>query len=285
MSDSVLLFTGSSADITTGGLAKALRDIGATECDVLFIHSGMDLGLPYRGIRRKDLLAEMLHVLEDLHVGTLIFPTFTFSFCNNEPFDVQHSRTPMGALNEYARTHGTGVRSRDPLLSVFVMGDPFNLVDKPGRESIGRDSAYDRLHRCGKSAKFLFLGTDMRQCFTYTHYVEAIIGVPYRYNRTFTGTIIDNGAENVGQEAVLYTCYANCRLNPIPVVHNAMRAAGQLHTAPLGDTELCCFAEKDAWETLKSLLYENPLCLTDGTFDPTIHDTTYNNDTRIVSVK
>ena len=279
------LFTSPFATITTQSLAQALRDVGAADCDVLYIHTGMALGLPAKGLRRTELLALLLEVLEGLHVGTLVFPTFTFSFCNNEVFDVQHSKTPMGALNEYARRSGKGIRSRDPLLSVYVLGDPLNLADDLSIYSIGRDSSYDRLHHSGRKVKFLFLGADMRECFTYTHYAEAIIGVPYRYNRVFTGTVIDNNVEERNREAVLYTCYANVRLNPVPVVHNAMQAAGQLHTAPIGDATLCCFAEEDAWSTLEHLLHDNPLCLTDGTFDASVKDTTYDNSTRVVSVK
>ena len=279
------LFVSSAGTITTANLLTTLLKIGAQECDVLYIHTGMALGLPAKGMSRNELLAALLEVLENLHVGTLVFPAFTFSFCNNEPFDIQRTRTPMGALNEFVRKSGKGVRSRDPLLSVYVLGDPLNLVDNLGKYSIGRDSSYDRLHHCGREVRFLFLGADMRECFTYTHYAEAMIGVPYRYDRMFRGTIVDNGVEARDQEAILYTCYANCRLNPVPVVHNAMLQAGQLCTATVGEATLCCFSEKEAWGTLQRLLGENPLCLTDGTYDPSVQDTSYDNSTRVVSVK
>lgn len=278
-----ILFHGSHEAVSRGRIRDALMHVGAAECDALYIHTDMTFGLP--ALKRGDLLEELLALLEGLGVPTLVFPTFTFSFCNHEPFDVQKSRTPMGALNEYARKTGRGRRSRDPLLSVYVLGDPLNLVDNLGPYSIGEDSSYDRLRHCGKEVRFLFFGADMRDCFTYTHYVEAVTGVPYRYNREFTGTIVDG--ESFTQSRVwLYSTYANCRLSSEPVVHDAMRERGQLRTKAVGDGHLCCFREKDAYATISRLLAENPLCLTDGSFDEARKDTTYNpGDERVLSVR
>lgn len=278
-----VLFHSVMGDVSTGRVKTALQAVGAADCDVLYIHTDMTFGLP--AIKRGELLAELLGVIESLGVGTLVFPTFTFSFCNNEPFDVQNSRTPMGALNDYVRKSRRGVRSADPLLSVYVLGDKLNLVDNLSEYSIGAGSNYERLHLCGKDVRFLFFGADMSACFTYTHYMEAAIGVPYRYNREFTGLIIDEGQERPGH-AFLYSSYANCRLNPKPIVHDAMQKRGQLHKAPLGDAVLCCFREKDAHATITDLLTDDPLCLTDGKFDSSIRDTTYNpGGEHIVSVK
>lgn len=278
-----VLFRSPSGDVSAPNLVETLRSIGAADCDVLYIHTDMTFGLP--ALKRGQLLEEMVGVLDSLKVGTLVFPTFTFSFCNNEPFDVQKSHTAMGAINEYVRKSGRGTRSADPLLSVYVLGDKLNLVDNLSEYSIGVGSNYDRLHACGKEVKFLFLGADMRDCFTYTHYMEAIVGVPYRYNREFTGTIVDNGQEKFAH-AFLYSSYANCRLNPVPVVHDTMQKRGQLRKAVIGTGNICCFSEKDAFVSISDLLSENPLFLTDGTFDDAIKDTSYNlNGDHIVSVR
>jgi len=278
-----ILFHSKNGGVTARQMKSALCDIGAADCDVLYIHTDMRFGLP--ALKRGQLLAELIAILESLKVKTLIFPTFTFSFCNGESFDVQNSRTPMGAINEYVRKRGGGVRSTDPLLSVYVLGDTLNLLDGLSEYSIGSGSNYDRLHHCGKEVKFLFFGADMRECFTYTHYMEAIIGVPYRYNREFSGTVIDG--ENTYEKKVwLYSCYANVRLNPVPVVYNSMNKRGQLQTTDIGVGQLCCFREQDSFMTISDILADNPLCLIDGSFDFTQKDTRYNiNNERIISVR
>ena len=283
MDDSVL-FKSSIGNISKGDMLCALKDVGAHDCDILFIHTEINFGAPVGGLKRRELLASLMDILTELKVGTLIFPTFTFSFCNNEVYDIQNSKTYMGTLNEYARKICSGERSRDPLLSFYVIGEKYNLIDNIGNSSLGKGSGYDRLHNCGKRVKFLFFGADMRECFTYTHYIEAMAGVPYRYGRTFTGTIIDKGIELQNQSAILYTSYANCVLNDIPIVYNEMLKRGQLSMKQIGDGSVCCFSEADAYETCMSLLNADSCCLTDGAFDESKKDATYYKHGRVVSV-
>ena len=278
------LFTSQSGVISPRTIRDALHAVRAQECDVLYIHTGMRFGTPAGGISRKALLGSLLDALESLGVGTLIFPTFTFSFCNNEAYDRQKSPSQMGALNEFARKSGKGVRSADPLLSVYVIGKRTDLAENLSQYSIGEGSNYDKLHRCGEKVKFLFFGADMRECFTYTHYMEAILKSPYRYNREFSGTIIDNGQSRPAT-CYLYSSYANCTLNPEPVVYSEMKRRSQLLYTGLGDGTVLTLEEQDGFATIAELLEKDPYCLTDGTFDPARADRTYDNSVRVVSVK
>lgn len=282
--DTTPLFTSQAGNISAHTIQEALRTVRAHECDVLYIHTGMSFGIPAGGISRKTLLAALLDCLESLRVGTLIFPTFTFSFCNNEAYDRQKSPSQMGALNEFARKSGKGVRSADPLLSVCILGKRTDLAENLSQYSIGEGSNYDKLHHCGDKVKFLFFGADMRECFTYTHYMEAILKSPYRYDREFSGTIID-GDQTRQATCYLYSTYANCTLNPEPVVYNEMKRRGQLLYTGLGDGTVLTLEEQDGYATIAELLEKNPYCLTDGSFDPTRADRSYDNSTRVVSVK
>lgn len=277
-----ILFNSSHGSVKKSDFRTALQKTRAGECDVLYVHTDMTFGLP--ALPRRALLTELLQLLLDLNVRTLIFPTFTFSFCNNEIYDPETSKSQMGAINEFARKSGAGARTLDPLLSVYVIGDPLNLLEKPGVESIGVDSSYDRLHRSGQDVNFLFFGADMSACFTYTHYMEALKGVPYRYPRQFEGQIRING-ELQPATAILHSTYSNCCLNPVPITHNAMQAAGMLHKKEVGDNGLCCFSEKDGYRAISALIEENPFCFTDGKFDINQKDTAYNRGgQRVVSV-
>lgn len=270
---SPILFKNGNENITSENILNSLRQVGAADCDALYIHTDMTFGLPAMG--RKQLLTAILDIFLKLDVPTLVFPTFTFSFCNNEIYDPATSKTPMGAINEFARKTGLGFRTEDPLLSIYVIGARLNLDMPPGIESIGVDSSYDRLHNSGKNIKFLFFGADMSACFTYTHYMEAILNVPYRYPRKFNGFIRKAG-ESTPAEALLHTTYGNCVLNPEPVTRNTMQARGQLREVPIGGSLICCFSEKDAHETLGEMITANPFCFTDGTFDEDKKNTDYN---------
>lgn len=277
------LFHTGAGDVTDADIRSALLACGAADCDVLYVHTGMSFGLPATG--RKHLLGGLLDIFQGLGVETLVFPTFTFSFCNNEPFDIDKSPTPMGALNEFARKSGRARRSADPLLSVCVIGKDPGLTEDLSQYSIGEGSSYDRLHKCGKKVKFLFFGTDMRDCFTYTHYLEAVVRVPYRYDREFSGVVVRNGIE-CPTSVWLYSTYANCRLNPVPVVHDFMEQAGMLRKGSIGEGTICCFDEKDGYDAIAGMLAGDPLCLTDGSFREEEKDMRYNiNGERVVSVR
>ena len=282
--DATPLFHSQNGDISAHTIQEALRTVRADECDVLYIHTGMRFGTPAGDISRKTLLSALLDCLESLRVGTLIFPTFTFSFCNNEAYDRQKSPSQMGALNEFARKSGKGVRSADPLLSVYIIGKRTDLAENLSQYSIGEGSNYDKLHHCGDKVKFLFFGADMRECFTYTHYMEAVMKSPYRYDREFSGLVID-GEKRQQTTCYLYTTYANCTLNPVPVVYNEMKQRGQLLQTALGNGTVLTLEEQDGFATIAELLEKDPYCLTNGTFDPSRADRAYDNSVRVVSVK
>ena len=97
----------------------------------------------------------------------------------------------MGALNEYMRVRHEWMRSCDPLMSNILHGKELGLLTQIGNNSVGRDSTFDLLSSLKAKVKFLFLGPRIHDCFTYMHYLEAIAEVPYRYDFTFSGCIID----------------------------------------------------------------------------------------------
>lgn len=276
------LFRSDHGAVCTADIRDALLKVGAQDCDVLYVHTGMRFGLP--SLKRKELLGQLFEIFENLDIPTLVFPTFTFSFCNSEIYNPATTPTSMGALNEYIRKSGLGKRSMDPLLSVYVLGDDLGLTDNLSEYSIGLGSSYDKLHNCSKNVKFLFFGTDMRECFTYTHYVEALMEVPYRYNRKFSGIICENGVETPSTRW-LYSTYSNCILNPVPVVHDTMEKRGLLRKVNIGDGNLTCFSEKDGFKVLEELINADQYALTNGTFDPFVKDFNYNpSNIRVVSV-
>ena len=157
------------------------------------MHSDISFGLPVNGLKRKEMKEVMLDVLSETGVKTLIFPTFTFSFCNHEDYDIQNSPTKMGMLPEFVRSTQDIIRTDDPILSVAIRGDSTGLERMNGRSSCGTGGIFHQLRNSGKDVKFLFFGTSVTKCFTYLHYVEEIKKVPYRYTKKFEGKVIDNG--------------------------------------------------------------------------------------------
>lgn len=185
------LFKHDGRVISAFDLGDTLRRLGADQCDVLYIHTGMQFGLPNLQLGRSGILEAMAEVLYGLGVPTLVMPSYTFSFCNGEVFDRERTVSSMGALNEYLRVRHRWIRSCDPLMSNILHGQERGLLAQIGKESVGRGSTFDLLSTLNAKVKFLFLGPRIHDCFTYMHYLEAVKQVPYRYDFAFGGVIVD----------------------------------------------------------------------------------------------
>jgi aminoglycoside 3-N-acetyltransferase len=244
----IQLFTDSNGKIYTySDVVDTLKKVGADNCDVLFVHSELSFGVPCKTLKRNEYIGMMYKALEELGVKTLIFPTFTFSFSNFEDYDVSNSRSRMGALTEYARKQPNSIRSNDPLMSVVVIGENKKLIEGLGKDSVGKNSIFDKLHNT-KNVKFLFFGTEIGQCFTHMHYVEEQLNVPYRYNKSFTGKIINQDGES---EIVTYNLFVKYR-DIIPVVPDSFEEElikkGIYKKEKSGDRFVGCFTEKDSYQ-------------------------------------
>ena len=64
-----------------------------------------------------------------------------------------------------------------------------HIFNHVSNHSLGIGSALDILHHMD-DVKFLFFGAEMAECFTYVHYVEKMMDVPYRFDMPFEGNVI-----------------------------------------------------------------------------------------------
>lgn len=178
--------------VTNYKMLETLQHLGANDCDILYIHSALTFGIPNPALPRQHLLQSLFDVIMALEVKTVCMPTFTFSFCNKRVYDPDTSPSKMGVLNEYFRNQNGVIRSKDPLMSVALIGQDKSLVEKIGQSSIGSNSTFDNI-RHKDNVKFLFLGAKIGDCFTYMHYLEWLFGVDYRYDRKFLGEMKNQG--------------------------------------------------------------------------------------------
>ncbi len=249
--NNTVLFNSKIGPLTASDISTRLLQVGAHECDVLFVHSAMNFGIP--NLKRRDLLEQLMQLLLDLDVATLVMPTFTFSFCNLEDFDRERSVTRMGSLNEYFRTNSITTRSSDPLLSVALTGQERGLVTDLGSHSIGKDSTYERLGKLS-NVKFLFFGTELSHCFTYMHHLEWKARVPYRYDREFQGHLTTNGL-TVEDSRYLFVRYSGVSPGEGTFAYEELLLKQQtLLRVPAGDTSMSCVGLEDAERTYLELI-------------------------------
>ena len=178
------LFQCGDAVLVQQDFADALAAAGLRRGDTCFVHSGIrHFGSPKK-LNRQRLLEAMATVFTEAvgPEGTLVFPTFTYSYCDGQIFDVDCTPTKMGVLNEYFRTRADVQRSTHPLFSVAAWGKHRDRFTSVGDDSFAANSVFGRLHDL--RGKLVFFGVPFEVC-TFVHYIEQAFGVPYRYLKEF----------------------------------------------------------------------------------------------------
>ena len=237
---------------------KSLLKVGADDCETIFLHSDVMLGTPAKGFRRREYIATLYDAIARLGVKNLIVPTFTYSFCNNEVYDVRKSPTSMGALNEFIRKLPDRYRTLDPLLSVSVPSKlksyfEVKVNQNGGGYSLGKNSGLDKLHEMN-GVKFLFLGARLYDCFTYLHYVECMRNVPYRFNMPFKGTVIDEDGKSFETTQYIHTACTGVSLREDEHFENYLTDKGYLKKVKLGNSFVSAISEKDAYREINDAL-------------------------------
>ena len=236
---------------TIEDIKSALIETGAADCETLFIHSDIMFGRPPKGFKRKEYLQSLYNAIEDLGVQYLVVPTFTYSFCNNESYDILKSKTSMGAFNEFIRKLDNRYRTADPLLSVSVPIELESLFNNVSEHSLGLGSAFDILHHMN-DVKFLFFGAEMSDCFTYVHYVEKMMDVSYRFDMPFEGEVILPDGTAVHRRQVIHTQCYGVKLPPkYDYFEKEMEEKSFLKKKWLGEKYIACISEKDAYREIK----------------------------------
>lgn len=169
------------------------REAGISDGDMVLVHSSIRRTLLLAKEKGHDLSPSM--VLESFlqavgQSGTLLLPLFNFDFTKGITFDIRSTPSHMGALTEAGRKHPSAIRTGHPIYSFAVLGARRNdFCGLNNFSGYGENSPFGFIHRNG--GKIAVLDLPDQNSITFYHYVEEMLGVPYRYHKTFTGTYID----------------------------------------------------------------------------------------------
>lgn len=200
-----VVLTAADGEYTQGDIRHRLAQLGILRGDTVMVHSRLfTLGKLNTVLGKEAVLDAFIDSLIDIvgAEGTLIFPTFTLSVCRTGVFDPKSTVSEMGILSERARLRRDSRRTTHPLYSVAIIGaDSDRLLTGREDTSFGIGSLFDLLHQINGAedtadrVKFLTIGIPVpTEGITYVHYIEEICNAPYRYHKTFRGSI--TGAES-----------------------------------------------------------------------------------------
>lgn len=164
-------------------LALLWRQLGVKSGQVVLCHSF----LPSLGRISPGPEAVVETLLEALgSEGTLIAPTFTYSYFRGEVYDLENSDSTVGVLGNLVRKWPGAVRSLEPNFSMAAIGaQAEELMARDVLNPFGRDGYYDKLLKADGLS--LLIGVDFTALPLFMH-LEWVHGVTYRYEKEFSGT-------------------------------------------------------------------------------------------------
>ena len=178
------------SDYSLQDITKALLDIGISKGDDVFIHSNLGFFGILEGCRSGEQLCEsFLTVIQSVigDEGTIVTPTFSYSYCHNEVFDPYQTKTNCGMLSEYMRKTYPNNRTMDPNFSVCGVGKRMaEYMQCNVHEAFGKDSFWEKFMR--HDGKIICMNFDSGS--TFVHFIERSNNVSYRYNKAFNGKTV-----------------------------------------------------------------------------------------------
>lgn len=249
-------------------VARALAQVGVGRGDRVLVHSDlMSFGRPPVGAPRnlfcEGFLTPLLEAVGP--EGTLLMPTFSYSFCKGADFDPNSTPSTVGMLTEYFRSRPGVFRSRDPLFSVAALGSEKAHFTEVGTDCFGVGSVFETLRR--RSGRLLFLGETFD--ITFMHHVETVVRVPYRRNKRFHGRTLEDGR--------WVPAFADYSVRPLDgsveydfaKIEALIARAGVLRRAPLGASQLRSVGAEEAFMAIAAGLAKDPKALLTEASDAT----------------
>ena len=180
-------------DYTKEEFKIALKEAGIEKGDIIFTHVGYAfLGKPNECNNNSEICQLILDSFLDVlgNEGTLIVPTYTYSFCEKQDYDINNSPSTIGPFTEFFRKQKNVIRSNDPIFSVAGIGSKVKeLFEDLPNTSFGEDCIYERLRK--NNGKICMIGLSL-QWATFRHHIEQMAKVPSRFIKKFSGNVICN---------------------------------------------------------------------------------------------
>ncbi|HEY9070146.1 MAG TPA: AAC(3) family N-acetyltransferase [Candidatus Ozemobacteraceae bacterium] len=184
-------------------LAEKTRDRFAT----IHIDAAGLIRLGETNDERLNNFERILTTAESLG-GNFAVPVFSYSYGKNEVFNILETPSTVGRVTEYLRKRRPHRRTVDPFFSFLLYGN-VGMAHCLVRdyECFGDQSLFAELHQL--DGYVCCIGNVFYNIPTEVHYFERKLGVDYRFNKEFSGTLVDVDGHPHPQKAVYF-----CRKDP-----------------------------------------------------------------------
>ena len=249
--------------------SKKFRKLGIKKGDTIYCHNNIGFfGIAKETSSKNIICKRIYNAIKSIigAKGTLIVPTFTYSFSNNrngikfnnkEIFQ-KNTPTKMGIFSEWVRKHKSSSRSMDPFFSCSAIGKNKDLfLNSKTNNSFDENSLFAKL--LTNNVKFLNLNFNG---YTFIHYIERYLNVKYRFDKKFNGFTFDKKKIEIDWYIfVRYLKNKNYSDNHYPLV-KYMKENKLINTIDFGRGEISITTANKIFETIKLKLKKDPYYLT-----------------------
>lgn len=246
-------------------LVSALKDAGIHAGHTVLSHSNIGyFGIPLEGNSRNIADRMVLEAFQEVlgEGGTLIVPTYTYSFCRRQVFDPSTTPSTCGSWSEFVRTRPEACRSHDPIFSVAALGGRAEkLTAAVPIECFGPDSFWERFLK----ADGIICNLNVWVISTFIHYVEKLLRVPYRYDKLFPGMFSIDGKIRRGSAIFFCQDASNADTRVATDAFDEMAInTGLAKRISVGRGFITVMRAQDVVSMIKDTLVEQPYFLTEA---------------------
>jgi aminoglycoside 3-N-acetyltransferase len=253
-------------DYSKEDIILALKDVGIKNGDNIFIHSNLGFFGILKNANKKEnywtIFKDAIFQVIGIE-GTLIVPTFSYSFCWQHDFDVNKTPSTVGMFSELVRNDLESLRSEDANFSISAMGKNAKyFTENAPIHSFGKNSFWEKLVELdGKICNFN-VGLLYN---TFIHYAEKLFEVPYRYDKSFTGKFINNPFIKIRKNIHFVRDLSDP--NTLPDLKRLCEIAYDFKKGidiKLGKGQISCISAKDTLSIIERELKKDPSFLING---------------------
>jgi aminoglycoside 3-N-acetyltransferase len=202
-------------------ITKILKKAKIKRGNTILIHG--DLGALSQINTKKNIIKIFVSALKKIlgPKGTVLIPTFSYSFCKNKIFNPNKTKSEIGSFSESFRLSNIGSRTDHPIFSFYIFGNKKKYyLNSNNKTCFGKKSIFDLFMK--DNGKICGLGCGFANMMTFLHYIEESFKVKYRYQKIFKGNIIND------KKKFIYTLYFVRSLNK-KIIYDYSKIEKELH--------------------------------------------------------
>lgn len=229
--------------------------------DTVFVHGDAGVSVQYSDVDPQNRLEHLFkEIISYIGIsGTLVVPTFSYSFTKNEDFDPLTTPSEIGLFsNSFLGMNGVK-RSLNPIFSVAAIGRNAQLFSSSNiKDCFGEGTAFDLL--MSTNAVSVCLGCNLKNM-TFVHYVEQKKKVKYRHLKSFEGNIIINKEKHKIKTTYFVRDLNNESKLELSFFKNECVKKRKLLTGNFGRFPTYAIRVRDYYEIASQLIDKNPYAL------------------------